>query len=111
MNCRFCNEEIGNCIICPYCEENQTKELTKNEEKMQKLLNKYELSNLSKEYHNAIRNINYELIGSGLNEFRNLLSSDPKISSRVQIQFLNSLVQQNWIIIRQLNEISKKLDK
>lgn len=81
------------------------------DEKTQKLLDKYELNNLSKEYANAVQQINTELAGSGLVEFGSLLSKDMNASLRVQTQFLNALVQQNWIIIRQLNEINQKLEK
>lgn len=81
------------------------------EEKTKKLLDKYELSNLSSEYANAVKNINNELAGSGLSEFGNLLSPDTNTALRTQTQFLNAIVQQNWIIIRQLNEINKKLEK
>lgn len=81
------------------------------DEKVQKLLDKYELNNLSKDYVNAVQQINSELAGSGLTEFGALLSKDTNASLRVQTQFLNALVQQNWIIIRQLNEINQKLKK
>lgn len=115
MQCKFCKEEIGNCNICPFCEEEQSpiaqKKDIKESYKIQKLLNKYELNNLSEKYLNAIKSINYELAGSGLSEFGNLLSPDVDTALRVQTQFLNSIVQQNWIIIRQLDEISKKLNK
>ncbi len=115
MKCKSCNEEIGNCTICPYCEENQSinyeQELSKEEKKIQKLFNKYELNTLSKKYSNAIKNINYELAGSGLSEFGNILSPDTHTSLRVQTQFLHAIVQQNWIIIRQLDEISKNINK
>lgn len=81
------------------------------EEKTRKVLEKYELTNLSEEYINAVKNINSELAGSGLSEFGNLLAPDQNTSLRVQTQFLNAIVQQNWIIIRQLNELNKKLQK
>lgn len=81
------------------------------EEKTKKILEKYELANISSKYSNAIRNINSELAGSGLSEFGNLLSPDTNTSLRIQTQFLNSIVQQNWIMIRQLDEIIKKIDK
>jgi len=81
------------------------------EEKTKKILEKYELSNISSEYYNAIRNINSELAGSGLSELGNLLSHDTNTSLRIQTQFLNSIVQQNWIIIRQLDKIIRKIDK
>ena len=81
------------------------------EEKTKKVLEKYELTELSNEYINAVKNINSELAGSGLSEFGNLLAPDQNTSLRVQTQFLNAIVQQNWIIISQLNDINKKLEK
>ena len=81
------------------------------EEKVKKMLEKYGLSNLPTEYSTAIKNINDELAGSGLSEFGNLLAPDPATSARVQTQFLNAIVQQNWIIIRQLDELNKNLKK
>lgn len=81
------------------------------EEKTKKILEKYELTDLSNEYIKAVKNINSELAGSGLSEFGNLIAPDQNTSLRVQTQFLNAIVQQNWIIIRQLNDINKKLEK
>lgn len=81
------------------------------EEKTRKILEKYELSDLSSEYKSAVKNINSELAGSGLSEFGNLLAPDINTSAKIQTQFLNAIVQQNWIIIRELDKINKKLDK
>ena len=83
----------------------------KAKETFEKMLEKYGLSNLPTEYSTAIKNINDELAGSGLSEFGNLLAPDPATSARVQTQFLNAIVQQNWIIIRQLDELNKNLKK
>lgn len=81
------------------------------EEKAKKIMAKYELSEISEKYYNAVNNINSELAGSGLGELGNLLSPDANTASRIQIQMLNSIMQQNWIIIRQLDELNKKLEK
>ena len=81
------------------------------EEKTRKVLEKYNLTGISTEYTEAINNINSELAGSGLSEFGNLLAPDPNTSLKVQTQFLNAIVQQNWIIIRQLDKLNKKLEK
>lgn len=80
------------------------------EEKTKKILERYELTNLSQEYANAIKNINSELAGSALSEFGNLLSPDQNTALRIQTQLLNAIVQQNWIIIRQLDNINKNLE-
>ncbi len=80
------------------------------EEKTKKVLEKYNLTDISTEYTEAIKNINSELAGSGLSELGNLLAPDQNTSLRVHTQFLNAIVQQNWIIIRQLDQINKKLE-
>lgn len=88
---------------------NEEKKQQQQEEKNKKILAKYELENISKEYTNAIKNINSELAGSGLGELGNLLAPNAANASRIQIQFLNTIVQQNWIIIRQLDDLNKKI--
>lgn len=81
------------------------------EEKLNNMMAKYELNELEDKYKNAVKNINTELSGAGVMGLGNMLSFDEKTAARINSYYLSSLVQQNWIIIRQLNEISKKLDK
>ena len=77
--------------------------------KLQEIAAKYNLTDVNPKDLETIRNINYGLMGSGLMEFGTLLTG--KTEDNVKISYLSALVQQNWIIIRQLDEISKKLDK
>lgn len=77
--------------------------------KMQQIASKYHLEDINPKDLEAIKNINYELMGTGLMEFGTLLTG--KSEDNVKIAYLNTLIQQNWVIIRQLDEISKKLDK
>ena len=77
--------------------------------KMQEIAAKYHLEDINPKDLDAIENINYELMGTGLLEFGTLLTG--KAEDNVKIAYLNTLIQQNWIMIRQLDEISKKLDK
>lgn len=83
----------------------------KKNKKMEELLAKYELNNLNKDYINAVKNINDELAGSKGLEFGNLLAPNQNVANQIQIQFLSTLVQQNWIIIRELNEIIENTKK
>ncbi len=80
------------------------------EEKLNKVMSKYELNELEDKYKNAVKSINAELSGTGMMEFGNMISFDEKTAARINTYYLNALIQQNWIIIRQLNDISKKLD-
>ena len=77
--------------------------------KLQEIADKYNLGDVNPKDFKAIKNINYELMGTGLMQFGTLLTG--KAEDNVKIAYLNTLIQQNWVIIRQLDEISKKLDK
>ena len=83
----------------------------KEDEKVAKMLNKYGLNNISSEYIDAVKNINYQLAGSKLSEFGNLLAPTANEGARISAQYLGAIVQQNWIIIKELDDISKKLSK
>jgi len=79
----------------------------KQERKTQELMQKYGLDKLDAEYANAVRNINNELIGTGLME-TGLKLSMASAPEQLKISYLNSIMQQNWIIIRLLNDIKNK---
>ena len=87
----------------------ETKE-EKQERKALEAMAKYNLNNLSSAYGNAVKNISLELAGTNAIEFGSMLSG-MKSEDVLKTSYLNALIQQNWIIIRQLDEISKKLDK
>ena len=86
----------------------ETKE-EKQERKMQETLAKYELNNLSPEYANAVKNISLALAGNNLIEVGSTLGMTP--AENLSTSYLKAIVEQNFIIIRQLNEISEKLNK
>lgn len=75
----------------------------------QETLAKYELNNLSTEYANAVKNISLALAGNNLIEVGSTLGMTP--AENLSTSYLKAIVEQNFIIIRQLDEISKKLDK
>lgn len=81
----------------------------KKERKMQETLAKYELNNLSTEYANAVKNISLALSGNNLIELGSTMGMTP--AENLTTSYLKAIVEQNFIIIRQLDEISKKLDK
>lgn len=83
----------------------------KTERLAQEALEKYGLSNLSHEYAAAAREIAQTLAGTGAMEFGSLLKYDQGAYDAVKAARLDAIIKQNWIIIRELNEISKKLDK
>lgn len=88
---------------------NKEKKEDKKAAKMAEIASKYNLGDINPKDFETIKKINYELMGTGLMEFGTLLTG--KAEDNVKIAYLNTLIQQNWVIIRQLDEISKKLDK
>ena len=94
---------------------NGTKE-TKEEKqarKTQEALDKYGLTALSHpEDVESVKTIVTELAGTGLMEFGVALGGgSEKDLLRIQMQYQRAMVEQNFIMIRQLDRIAKMLEK
>lgn len=74
----------------------------KKEKEVQKFLDKYKLNNIDENDLAMIKEISSDLFGTEI-----LKAS----SNNAESKYLSVLVKQNWILIRKLDEISKKLDK
>ena len=74
------------------------------EEKMEMFLDKYDLFDLPVEYRKSIENIRYWMSSPNVSSMNNLVD-------RTTDQLLRATYEQNWIIIKQLNELNKKLEK
>lgn len=77
------------------------------DEKTKKALEKHHLEEISEKYAEAVKEINAELAGSGAMETGMKLSF-AKAEELVKVTYLRTLVEQNWIIIRMLDELTKK---
>lgn len=86
---------------------NEDKE-AKKEAKLDAMMAKYGLENLSPEYRSKVKDINLELIGTGLMETGMKLSMNAKVEDQLQVQYLRTIMEQNWVIIRLLDEIKNK---
>jgi len=78
-----------------------------SDEKTRKILEKHHLGDISEKYAEAVKEINAELAGSGAMETGMKLSF-AKSEELLKISYLRALVEQNWIIIRMLDELNKK---
>ncbi len=87
---------------------NAEKKEAKKEAKLNAIMEKYGLQNLSPEYREKVQDINSELIGTGLMEAGMKLSLSAKTEDQLQVQYLKTLIEQNWMIIRLLDEIKNK---
>lgn len=75
------------------------------QEKLEEQMKKYNLENLSQEDKEYIKNITNRLMGTGL------ISLGSKAEDTAKIELLKLLIEQNWLIVKLLNEINNKLDK
>lgn len=78
-------------------------------EKLNMKMAQYGLQNLSQEDKEKVEKILLGLMGNGLIEFGTILSG--KAEDVAKLSYLGALVEQNWLIIKLLNEIKEKLDK
>ena len=82
----------------------------KQEQKAQALLKKYGLENLSDPRDlQAVRTISLELMGNSMINLGALLQGNSVDSAKMSM--LNAIMQQNFIMIRQLDRIAKALEK
>lgn len=73
------------------------------------LMSRYGLETLSEKDKESIRKIIGDLSGLGLMKAGILLGG--KAEDTAKLGYLSALVEQNWIMIRQLDQINKKLDQ
>jgi hypothetical protein len=87
----------------------ETKE-EKAARKQQEMLKKYRLEELSDpEDLESVKRIVAELFGTDVFELDALLTGDVRNMTRNQMYYQRALVEQNFIIIRMLDRINKKL--
>ena len=81
-------------------------------DKMQKVLAKYGLEDLNDERdYMAVQQIARELLGSGLMDAGVRLGMFAKATDQLQITYQRAIMEQNWIIIRQLDRIARGLGR
>lgn len=86
--------------------KNKEEKEIKKQEKLDELMKRYNLEDLSPKDKESVKLISMGLAGTGL---IHLTSS--KAEDVAKLSLLEALVDQNWIIIKLLNEINEKLDK
>lgn len=82
----------------------------KQEQEIQKFIAKYKLNDIDQNDLMMIKEISLDLCGLGL--MKTVMGmSLAKTEDKLKAGYLSALVKQNWILIRKLDEISKKLDR
>lgn len=81
----------------------------KDSQKVEQMMNRYGLNHLSPKDYESCKKIFYDLFGLGLSR-ANMALSFTKSEERCKVGYLSAMVEQNWIIIRQLDELNQRLD-
>lgn len=82
----------------------------KKNRKVAELLTRYNLQELSDQNDlQSVINIAEDLAGNNLITFGTTLSG--KAEDVAKLTYLSALIEQNWIIIRQLDRLNKKLEE
>lgn len=82
-------------------------------EKERRILEKYNLTSLSDPYDiESVRKIVQEMAGTNLMEFGVTLGGgNEKDVLKIQMYYLRTIMEQNFIMIRQLDRIAKSVEK
>lgn len=82
----------------------------KKRQEINSFIEKYQLDEIDDKDLVIIKKIATDLIGNNLLKAGMALSF-AKAEEQAKVSYLSALVNQNWIMIRQLSNISNKLDK
>lgn len=94
---------MGGVIMALFKSKEEKEE--KKQEKLDEFMSQFNLENLSQEDKKFAKLITYNLWGTGLIRF------GASAEDGANIGLLRALIEQNWLIIKLLNEINSKLDK
>lgn len=82
----------------------------KQAEKMEKFMKKYQLEELDEKDLVVLQRIASDLIGSDLMK-AGITLSFAKTEEQLKISYLSAIMEQNWMIIRQLSRLNKNIEK
>ncbi|MCZ0702020.1 hypothetical protein J2T56_003125 [Natronobacillus azotifigens] len=86
------------------------KKMTKDEKQMQKFMEKYQLEDLDEKDLQVLKRVANDLVGNGLFKMGMALSF-AKAEEQAKVTYLSAIVEQNWMMIRQLGRLNKNIEK
>ncbi|MPW26413.1 hypothetical protein GC105_11495 [Alkalibaculum sp. M08DMB] len=89
--------------------EKKSKE-EKEEQKLQQFMDRYQLEDLDKKDLVVLQRIAGDLTGNSLFKAGMALSF-AKAEEQAKVTYLSALVEQNWLIIKQLGRLNKNIEK
>ena len=81
----------------------------KQEEKLQKFMERYQLEDLDEKDMKVLQKIATDLTGNSFFKVGMALSF-AKAEEQAKVGYLSALVEQNWMIIRQLSRLNKGIE-
>lgn len=87
----------------------ETKE-EKEERKLQEFMERYQLENLDEKDLVVLQRIANDLVGNSFFKVGMALSF-AKAEEQAKVTYLSALVEQNWMIIRQLGRLNESIEK
>lgn len=91
-------------------ETKEEKRIRKQQEEIQRFMNKYNLNDIDEGDLKILKRIANDLAGNGFFK-AGMAFSFAKAEEQAKVTYLSALVEQNWMIIKLLSDISTKLDK
>lgn len=91
-------------------EDKLEKQRQQEQEELNKLMAKYNLKGMDVEDLKVLRRITNDLSGNGFFKMGMALSF-AKAEEQAKVTYLSALVEQNWLMIKQLSDLNNKLDK
>ena len=82
----------------------------KEQKQIEKFMEKYQLEDLDEKDLVVLKKITTDLMGSGLLKTGMKLTFGTRPEENLKVSYLNTLVQQNWMIIRQLSRLNKNIE-
>lgn len=86
------------------------KKQDKEEKQMQKFMEKYQLEDLDEKDLVVLQRIANDLFANNLFKV-GLALTFAKAEEQAKVTYLSALVEQNWMIIRQLSRLNKNIEK
>lgn len=82
----------------------------KEQEKLQQFMDRYQLEDLDEKDMVVLKRIAADLTGNSLFKM-GMAFSFAKAEEQAKVSYLSALVEQNWMIIRQLSRMNKAIEK
>jgi len=82
----------------------------KQAKEIQKFMEQYQLEDLDEKDLIVLQRVASKLLAMGLFNF-GMVFSFPKAEERLKVGYLGAMVDQNWMMIRQLSRLNKNIEK